>query len=555
MPITDVDTDSLVDKLSDPIWRLQNLYEIRTKAPGHVGETVTFKPNKVQRRIYRRLDEHRRVIILKPRKLGVTTSVVIKLLDTAMFNQNQFCRTIAHRRITVQELFNDIARFTYMNLCKASPGIAPKAEYTTRAELQFENTGSKYSVDVEARGMTPTLLHFSEIAYVEDELKLQDTIESLPLTARGIAESTANGMGNWFHQTFTRNWQILMQGKNPEWYPLFFAWFDDPMNQLPMRPGEEFWSPLAVDEQRAKYRNMDGSPLSDTQLLWWDRKLDQLGDRLPELYPSDPEGAFIFTTGRVYPEFNRNLHVIPRRTYKDYEIVMDWGQTNPMVFLSVHQDEDGNFIFFREFYKRGCRIRDAAEWLRKNNPEKIDEQGFLHVRFADPSVFNKTQTLDDPIQRPGEAPDYHVSIADLFAQHKILIHRGTQNDVLAGIERVKDYLHFDADRIHPFKKTQWGEPVKGAARAYFTEDMQNTIWEFSNYLWPKDASGALNQSAYEVPIKKNDHAMDCVKYILLTWGEAVGRELTQEYRPGSVGFLVGAHLQDQREEAGRLSAY
>jgi len=541
-----------IQKLSDPVWRLNNLYEVRTKAPGYVGKTVVFRPNRVQRRIYKTMDEHRRVIILKPRKLGVTTGIVINLLDTSMFMENQFCRTIAHRRITVQELFNDIARFAFNSVPEQ---IRPEIEFTTRAELQFKKTGSKYSVDVEARGMTPTKLHFSEIGYVEDANKLQDTLESLPLTARGVAESTANGMGNWFHLTFMRNWQILQQGGYPDWYPMFFGWYDDPMNQLPMRDGMKFNNKMACEEQFAKFKNYDGSNLSDTQLLWWDRKFDELGTRLPELYPSSAEEAFIYNTGRVYTEFSRNLHVVPRCTFKEYEIVMDWGQKNPMVFLSVHKDPDGNFIFFREFYKKGCRIRDACEWLFKNNPEKIDEQGWLHVRFADPSVFNESQSLLDPIQRPGESPRYQVSIADLFAQHKVLIHRGTQNDVPAGIERVKDYLRFDPDRPHAFKRDKWGEAIKGASCIYYTEDCPETIKEYSNYVWPDDPSGALNRAAYEVPMKKDDHGMDCTRYVVLTWGEPVHVAGIPEYAHGTVGAMVMAHMLSKQSEGSHLSEF
>jgi hypothetical protein len=59
---------------------------------------------------------------------------------------------------------------------------------------------------------------------------LIDSLESLSRNNVGIAESTANGKGNWFHRTFMDNWSLLQQGKEPEWLPLFFPWYVDPDN-------------------------------------------------------------------------------------------------------------------------------------------------------------------------------------------------------------------------------------------------------------------------------------------------------------------------------------
>lgn len=541
-----IEDPAITEKLADRVWRLCNLYQIRTKAPGFEGETVTFRPNRVQRKIYQTLEQYPRTIILKPRKLGCTTGIVIYLLDKALWSQNQLCRTIAHRKQTVQELFNDIVRFAFMGIPE---GLRPEPEYTTRAELQFRDTGSKYSIDVEARGMTPTYLHFSEIAYIDDEQKLIDTLLSLGPTAKGIVESTANGKGNWFERTFMNNWKLLQEGREPEWYPLFFAWYDDPMNQLPMRPGVEFYYWNDCLEQRLKYRNMDGTPLTDNQLLWWDRQKFELLDKLPEKYPSSAEEAFIYSTGRVYPEFSRFMHVIPPRSYKTYEISMDYGQSNPWVFLLSHQDYDNNFIFFKEFYKTRCPPSEARKWLEINAPEKIDEEGYIHVRYPDPSIFNENQTHESPIVTPGQQHNHQESIADELLRHKILCYPDAQNDVRVGITRVQEYLRFDPEHTHPFKKDAAGRSVKGSPRFFITEDCVNTINEASNYVWPKDPVGNLNQTSYEVPVKKNDHGWDAVKYRILTSGLPLEELLEQRYERGTVGALLQAHLSAQQQRA------
>jgi len=516
----------------DPYWRMHNLYQIRTKMPGYEGKTVIFQPNEVQREIYQKIEDgKKRIIILKPRKLGTTTGIALYLLDKAMYTPNQMCRTIAHRKQTVQELFNDIPRFAFDRI---NPVLRPKEKYTTRAELQFEKTGSKYSIDVEARGMTPTILHFSEIAYVDDEQKLEDTLESLPLTALGIAESTANGVGNWFETTFMNNWKVLQEGKEPEWWPMFYAWFDDPMNEVPWKKGTEYYYPDKCKELRAKFKNKDGKELTKEQLLWWDRKKFQLGERMPELYPSTPEEAFIFSTGRVYKEFSEHLNVVPPMEFKDFKVSADFGQTNPMCFLLIHQDHDGNHIVFKEFYQRECPIDEACKWLRK--------QGIKKVHFADPSMHFKTQA--PPIMhRHGE--DHRKSVSDIFREHGVKIAYGTQNDVMAGIARVRQYLRFDPEHIHPYKRDEKNRFKKGAPRLFITEDCHNLIKEFGLYRWPKDPQGGLNAGKYETPRKENDHAMDALRYYVLSHAKPLIAD-EEAPRPGTPRYFLAQKRNRKR---------
>lgn len=516
---TSLSDEKALQKIQDPYWRLHNLYSIRTKVRGFEGKRVTFVPNRVQKMIYQAMEDGwKRIIILKPRKLGVTTGVSLFLLDKALYSPNQLCRTIAHRKQTVTELFHDIPRFAVNHILEQNPLLMPELDYSTKSEIVVKKTGSKYSIDVEARGMTPTYLHFSEIAYMEEEAKLQDSMESLSPNNVCICESTANGKGNWFERTFMKNWLLQKQGQKPEWLPLFFPWFDDPENSMEWEKDTRLFFPDECKELEEKYRNANGSRLSQEQLLWWDRKKFELGDRMPELYPSEPEEAFIFNTGKVYQQFHPALNLIPPITYDRPIISMDYGQTNPMVFLLSHIDNDGNVTVFKEFYRRNCPIKEACDWLHANAPE--DDEGYVIIDYPDPSIFYKTQV--NFVYKPGE--EHRYSIADEFRKYKVICRPGTQNDIPAGIVRVGDYLKFDPQHPHPYKRNEDGLPIIGSPRLFITTDCVSTIEEFDMYRWPRDKAGALDRNSYEVPIKENDHAMDALRYLIL----AVGHNLRSE---------------------------
>lgn len=513
--MSDTNLIKIPDELLDPVWRLSNMYQIRTKIEGEEGEDVMFEPNRVQRKIYQAIEDGwKRIIILKPRKLGVTTAISLYMLDKTLYHKNQICRTIAHRRETAGELFSDIASHSFEQIKKNAPElIIVKQKAGSTRELAFDN-GSAYSIDVEARGKTPTILHFTEVAYFEDEKKFEDSLISLPRTALGIFESTANGKGNWFEKEFTRNWEILKAGGTPKIYPMFFAWFDDPNNVEKWNEGTALNYPEECAEMQARFN------LSREQVLWWDSQKWSYGDRLSEVYPSTPEEAFIFSTGLVYgTEFREELNVIPPMNFDDYRLALDYGQTNPMVILATHRDYDGNFIVFKELYGTNLRLEQVRKWLEMNCMNNMDKAGYFHIHYPDPSVFNETRTMQ-VVMTPGQPPPKHrYSIADEFYREaKIILHRGAENDVPTGITRVKNHLKFDLKRVHPFRRIN-GQPTLGSPRLFITENCKNLRDEFRKYRWPKDPAGALTQHSYEVPIKDHDHALDALRYTILSWSE------------------------------------
>jgi hypothetical protein len=116
--------------------------------------------------------------------------------------------------------------------------------------------------------------------------------------------------------------------------------------------------------------------------------------------------------------------------------------------------------------------------------------------YADPSVFNKYQAGID-------------SIAELYQREGVQLY-AANNDVKAGIMRIKQLLKIDPNHKHPLT----GE--LGSPRIFVVASKcLPFIEEIKTYKWKDMKAGSPNDPV-EVPVKKNDHAMDMMKYFVLS---------------------------------------
>lgn len=181
--------------LSDPWWRICNLYWIVDKA----GKPVPFQPNPEQEQFYREL--HSRNSILKARQKGFSTLLQILALDQCMFNDNFTANTIADTLPNAGKLFRK-ASFAYDRLPDAIR-LARPLKSRTNSEMVFEN-GSSFSVGTSARGGTVQLLHVSEMGKIAKKYpeKAREIVtgafEAVPLSGIIVVESTAEGNGGEF---------------------------------------------------------------------------------------------------------------------------------------------------------------------------------------------------------------------------------------------------------------------------------------------------------------------------------------------------------------------
>lgn len=231
-------------------------------------------------------------------------------------------------------------------------------------------------------------------------------------------------------------------------------------------------------------------------------------------------GRFMAKSGLIYKEFDENIHVIDPidiPTHWHSGISIDPGFTNPLSCHFCAVNEDGDIYVVAEHYKSEWTVeRHSGEiWriAKELNWRKAPNGGLLAI--IDPAANQKTLAAEK-------------SVKQLFSDHKIYC-KDANNDVWSGIQRVKEYL-----KPRPTEQPEvW---PKGKPRLFIFRTCSNLIKEFKSYRWsePKE-----DRNADEKPIKKKDHAMDDLRYFIMSRPQA-----NEKPRGKPKGFYTPGELED-----------
>ncbi len=187
-------------------------------------------------------------------------------------------------------------------------------------------------------------------------------------------------------------------------------------------------------------------------------------------------GRFSEAEGIVYKEFNPSIHVIePFDTPFEWQdnISIDPGLNNPLACLFFSIDYDGTVYVVGEWYMAGKDIDyHAGEIfaLAKKLNWHTDSKGRLNALID-------------------SAADQHTlasrkSVSELFYERNIIVNTNVDKQLFSGIAQVKSY--FAENKIKIFSTCV------------------NLIRELKTYWWGKG----------DKPIKKDDHALDALRYYL-----------------------------------------
>ena len=218
---------ALEGRLTDPLWRLQNLYWIENKA----GCMQRFALNAAQQRLHHGL-WHRNAI-LKARQLGISTYVAMLMLDRCLFTPNYHAGIIDK---TVPDAEQKLAKIRFAwehldymppqpaphekalallgSLIKQNSGVFKRGEWRpvadARGRLGFAN-GSDVRLGATLRGGTLQMLHVSELAHVSVHAPWRareirtGAINPVPAEGSIILESTHEG------GRYGVNYEMLLQ--------------------------------------------------------------------------------------------------------------------------------------------------------------------------------------------------------------------------------------------------------------------------------------------------------------------------------------------------------
>lgn len=226
-------------------------------------------------------------------------------------------------------------------------------------------------------------------------------------------------------------------------------------------------------------------------------KLDALtGVRRDRLYL----GKWVAAEGQVYEEFNYERHAIdgwennqPPQQWERYWTV-DFGYTNPFVLQCWAVDPDGRLYLYREIYRSQTLVEDHA-------------RAILQL-----------------VRHPGggwKEPKPRAIICDHDAEDRATLEKHLGLGTLAATKTVSDGIQCVQDRMRVQKD---GKPrIFFARNAVVKEDNYliesakptSTLAELPGYVWDTTTSAnAVNKNARETPMKKDDHGMDAMRYMV-----------------------------------------
>ena len=269
--------------------------KIRSKS----GKILPFEMNKAQTYIHLRLEEQLqktgkvRALILKGRQQGCSTYVGGRYYHKVTHRYGTQAFILTHALEATQNLYKMAKRFYEHTPLLVKPEVGT----SNAKELVFSLLDSGYKLGTAenpsvGRSATIQLLHGSEVAFWNNASEhAKGILQAVPNenNTEIILESTANGVGNYFHQM----WQKAESGES-DYIAIFVPWFWQ----------EEYKTPVSSDFSltaiELNLANQYG--LSNEQLNWRRSKIADLsvngidGEKsFKQEYPCNSTEAFQLT--------------------------------------------------------------------------------------------------------------------------------------------------------------------------------------------------------------------------------------------------------------------
>jgi phage terminase large subunit-like protein len=235
--------------------------------------------------------------------------------------------------------------------------------------------------------------------------------------------------------------------------------------------------------------------MDDNPFLTQEAKDDTLRDYDENTRKARKEGRFVHFAGLIYNEFSEKDHVDTEHNEKPLVIYDDKGNevgtknANVIVGIDpglltcavewVYVDEDNNMTVFEELYVSDWTIKEVCEQINKMN-------AYHRVK---PIYYIIDPHARDRSKQTGRSDQSE------FTKYGVYTILG-QNAVQAGINEVKQRLK---DR-----------------KLTILSSCPNLIREFKMYRWKEASNRGVEVDPEPAPIKKDDHALDALRYIVMS---------------------------------------
>jgi phage terminase large subunit len=225
------------------------------------------------------------------------------------------------------------------------------------------------------------------------------------------------------------------------------------------------------------------------------------------------EGSFEVFTGQIWPEFDPDIHIIrPFDIPPWFEIVegIDHGRRNPTAVLWAAFDDVGNCFIVDEYYQSNMLVGHHAEKILERRATRWGTPAY--------TVIDASAAQEDP--------NTGRSVIDEYWDYGVFTMPSDRHKP-ARINRVAEWLRLKALWPHPISgeiapvPEDWedydddNKPDYGYPHLYIFANCVNLIEHLPQYKW-KPKSPTIEEDPKEEPLKKDDHDVDSLGYILMT---------------------------------------
>jgi hypothetical protein len=261
----------------------------------------------------------------------------------------------------------------------------------------------------------------------------------------------------------------------------------------------KYWRPALDGEPGAwacKYKTIENPAVDPAEVEAQRKVLD------PLFFQQEYESDFVTFTGAVYP----NLWSAVVRKEPDYDSVAverenafirtlfpEWPRINPNRVALVGMDPGADHPFGAVLFVMSDRgLVLVGEYLERNRPMAEHKRGIMQMlaKFSPAMPFQPSHFAIDRSQKQA---------AIELAQTPFPIYTtGAENDVVAGIERVKSWMH--------------------AGQFWILERFcPKTVEQMASYQWAENTDKRGEKRGTEKVKKINDDLCDPVRYGVMTW--------------------------------------